>query len=307
MLLKANIPFKYLINQIRYEVIIVFLYGTTIEAIEILYQNWTSHQFSIPITVPTIMGTIISLLLAFRSNLSYERWWEARKVWGSIVNDSRTLSRQVMSYIDDDSNPDAEYIQAFKRRFILRQIAWNFALAKSLRNGISLPYIEKFLDPDEFEYVAKFDNVPYALLDLHARDLKTAMKNGWMNRFQQMQIDQTLTAFCDSMGKCERIKKTVFPSTYGIYTHFALWVFVLMLPFGLVDLFGFIMIPVLAIIAACFFLIERMAIQLQDPFDNKPTDVPVLTISRCIERDLKQLLQEKEIPQEMESKGFYVM
>ena len=304
MLLRKNIPFKYVFGQIRLELAIVTLYGVTIELLEIIYRSITSHDLSIPMTVPTVLGTIISLLLAFRSNLSYDRWWEARIVWGAIVNDSRTLARQIVSLIEGD---DENGIRKFKRKFLLRQIAWNFALAKTLRNGIPLPYIEKFLSTEEFEYVAKFDNVPNALLNLHARDLKIALRNGWLNRFQQVEIDGTLTRLCDAMGKCERIKKTVFPSTYSMYIHFALWVFTLLLPFALVDLFGFIMVPVLIVISACFFLIEKMAIHLQDPFENKPTDIPVLTISRTIERDLKQLLEEKEVPIEMEPKSFYVM
>ncbi|HEY1039011.1 MAG TPA: bestrophin family ion channel [Bacteroidia bacterium] len=305
MLLKNNIPFSYVFGQIKYEVLLVSIYGIAIELIELGYKSITAIEFSIPLTVPTILGTVISLLLAFRSNQSYERWWEARIVWGAIVNDSRTLSRQVLSLIE--SNEENDELDRFRKKFITRQIAWNFALAKSLRNGIALPYIEKFLSPDEFEYVAKFDNVPYALLDLHAKDLKFALQKGWLNRFQQIAIDDTITRLCDSMGKCERIKKTVFPSTYGLYIHFALWVFTLSLPFALIDLFGFIMVPVLVILSTCFFLIEKMAIQLQDPFENKPTDTPVMTISRTIERDLKQMMEESEIPLEMEKKEFYVM
>ncbi len=305
MLLKDKIPFRYVFGQIKYEIVLVSLYGIIIELIELGYQTITSSQFSIPITVPTVLGTVISLLLAFRSNQSYERWWEARIVWGAIVNDSRTLARQVISITDTDSGD--QDVEDFKKRFINRQIAWNYALAKSLRNGIALPYIEKFLDAEEFEYVAKFDNVPFAILDLHAKDLRYALRRGWVNRFQQLALDDTLTRLCDSMGKCERIKKTVFPSTYGLYIHFALWVFTLSMPFALIDLFGFIMVPVLVVLSACFFLIEKMAIQLQDPFENKPTDTPVMTISRTIERDLRQLMEEKEIPFEIEKKEFYIM
>lgn len=305
MLLKTNIPFKYMLGQIKYELALITIYGVSIELLEFGIMSFTRHQFSIPIAVPTVLGTIISLLLAFRSNQSYDRWWEARMIWGAIVNDSRTLARQVNNLME--SQEETEELAEFRRNFINRQIAWNFALAKSLRNGIPLPYIEKFMKPEEFEYVAKFNNVPMALLDLHGKDLHKALKRGWINRFQQVQIDETLTNLCDSMGKCERIKKTVFPTTYQIYLHFALWIFTLLLPFSLVDLFGFITVPILTIITSCFFLIEKMAIQLQDPFENKPTDTPVLTISRTIERDLKQLMNESEIPVEMEPKEFYVM
>jgi putative membrane protein len=103
MLLKKNIPVKYIFGKIKYEILFVTIYGLTIE---IIYQNFHITNISIPMTVPTVLGTIISLLLAFRSNQAYDRWWEARIIWGSIVNDSRTLARQVLFLIEDPYDPD---------------------------------------------------------------------------------------------------------------------------------------------------------------------------------------------------------
>jgi ion channel-forming bestrophin family protein len=120
-------------------------------------------------------------------------------------------------------------------------------------------------------------------------------------------MDQTLTRLCNSMGQAERIKNTVFPSTYSLYIHLALHFFILLLPFGLVDLFGFLMVPVLVVITACFFLIEKMAIHLQDPFENKPTDTPMLTISRNIERDLKQMMSDEHVPVAFTPDKFYIL
>src|SRR5690606_5475125 len=93
----------------------------------------------------------------------------------------------------------------------------------------------------------------------------------------------------DSMGKCERIKNTVFPSTYSLYIHFAMNLFIMLLPFGLIEYFGFVEVPMVIAISASFMLIEKMAIHLQDPFENKPTDTPMTTISKTIERDLGQM------------------
>ncbi|HEY6899185.1 MAG TPA: bestrophin family ion channel, partial [Puia sp.] len=103
----------------------------------------------------------------------------------------------------------------------------------------------------------------------------------------------TLSKMSDSMGKCERIKNTIFPATYSLYIHFSLLFFFLLLPFAVVDFFGFMSVPVVLAISAVFFLIEKMAIHLQDPFENKPTDTPMTAICFTIERDLKQLLSEQ--------------
>jgi len=302
MLLKSNIPARYIVGKIKFEILAVMGYGV---AIEIVYQNFHISEISIPMTVPTVLGTIISLLLAFRSNQAYDRWWEARIIWGAIVNDSRTLARQVLSLMNESIDPDA--VRRFQEVFIHRQIAWCYALGKGLRKQDPFPCVGEHINERELEYLAHYDNAHVGLSNLHAFDLRNAYQNGWVNEYQQVEMDKTLTRLCDSMGKCERIKNTVFPSTYSLYIHLALHFFILLLPFAMLDLFGFFMVPILVVIAACFFLIEKMAIHLQDPFENKPTDTPVLSISRNIERDLKQMLKEKHIPQSMDPKEFYIL
>ncbi|MBE9464216.1 bestrophin family protein [Dyadobacter subterraneus] len=302
MLLKKNIPIRYVFGKIKYEILFVTIYGLTIE---VIYQNFHITNISIPMTVPTVLGTIISLLLAFRSNQAYDRWWEARIIWGAIVNDSRTLARQVLFLMDDPYQP--ENIEAFKHRFINRQIAWCYALGHGLRKDDPMPAVQNFISKDESDDLDGYDNKHVGLMQLHARDLNNALKQGWVNPYQQIQIDSTITRLCDAMGKCERIKNTVFPATYSLYIHIALHFFIILLPFGLVDLFGFLMVPVLIVLTACFFLIEKMAIHLQDPFENKPTDTPVLSISRNIERDLKQMMHDKQVPLAYAPERFYIL
>ena len=184
-----------------------------------------------------------------------------------------------------------------------------YSLGQSLRKTDPVKGLERLLTRRELNYVMKYDNVPAALLLLHGKDLKQALDNGWINQYQQVSIDQTLSRLCDSMGKCERIKNTVFPATYSLYTHFTLIFFILLLPFALIDSLGFMEMPLIVAIAASFLLIERMGINLQDPFENKPTDTPVTTIARNIEKDLRQMLHEQEITQEEQvpTPAYYVL
>src|SRR5690349_13045707 len=123
MLLKKNIPFKYVFGKIKYELVVITFYATLVT---VLYNTYHLRHISIPISIPTILGTVISLLLGFRSNQAYDRWWEARHVWGAIVNDSRTIARQIMSFIPTDDESGAANV--FAKQFIRRQIAWCYAL-----------------------------------------------------------------------------------------------------------------------------------------------------------------------------------
>ncbi|NSL88327.1 hypothetical protein ECE50_015915 [Chitinophaga sp. Mgbs1] len=292
MLLRKNIPFKYVFGKIKYEILMVAAYTMLIN---LLYYRFDFTEISIPIAVPMVLGTVLSLLLAFRSNQAYDRWWEARSIWGAIVNDSRSLTRQILTLTD--SPYQAEELEHFRERFVKRQAAWCYSLGQSLRKTDPTKGLDRLLTRRELNYVARFDNVPAGLLLLHGKDLKHALENGWINQYQQVSIDATLSRLCDAMGKCERIKNTVFPATYSLYTHFTVIFFILLLPFALIDSLGFMEIPLVVAIAASFLLIERMGINLQDPFENKPTDTPMTTIATNIEKDLRQMLNEQYEPQ----------
>lgn len=309
MLLKDNIPVKYVFGKIKYEVLAVTVYSVIIA---ILYDNFHLTRISIPISLPAIMGSILSLLLAFRSNQAYDRWWEARTLWGAMVNDSRTIARMILNFVDEPFyNEDAEL---FKKKFIYRQIAWMYVVGQSLRKAPVFSGTDGLLTQKEIDQVKKFGNKGNGLLELHSSEIAKAYKNGWINQYQQVALERILEKLCDSMGGCERIKNTIFPATYSLYTHICLILFIAFLPFALIEYFDLMEIPLVVAISASLFLIEKMSIHLQDPFENKPTDTPVTTIAKMIERDLKQMLKENKMDEiaeqdriETEQKIFYVL
>lgn len=302
MLLKKNIPFSYIMGKIKKELLLITIYSVVIT---IIYENFHVTRISIPIAIPTIMGTVISLLLGFRSNQAYDRWWEARHIWGGIVNDSRTLSRQVLCFTEVVYEGDK--VHHFRDKLIRRQIAWCYSLGQFLRGQNPTRGLDKYLNRQELDFIRHYDHVPGALLELHARDLKLALEQGWINRFQQVEMDRTLSRLCDAMGKCERIKNTVFPVTYSMYIHFSMLLFIAFLPFAVIQYFGIFEVPVVIAIATSFLLIEKMAIHLQEPFENKPTDTPMTTIARSVERNLTQMLRDQEILEIKETNKFYVL
>ncbi|WP_246282589.1 bestrophin family protein [Flavobacterium agri] len=278
---------KYVLGKIKIELSLVLIYSVSFWLIHYFYE---AVPLTIPVAIPAIIGTIISLLLAFKSNQAYDRWWEARIVWGAIVNDSRSLLRQVVAFYKD---PDfSDEANRFKEQFAKRQAAWCFSLANRLRGKDSLKPVKEFLDEDEFHIVKRHKHIPNALLLMHSKELTKATEKGRLNTFQQVEIDNTLTRLCDSMGKAERIKNTIFPTTYSMYIRFTLCLFVMLLPFGMVEDLGWLMIPVVTTMGAAFFLIEKMAIHLQDPFENRPTDTPMTVISNNIHKDLLEMVNE---------------
>ncbi|NMH27462.1 bestrophin family protein [Flavobacterium silvaticum] len=287
MLLKKRIPMQYVLGKIRIELALVVIYST---AFWLIHHFYEAVPLTIPIAIPGIVGTIISLLLAFKSNQAYDRWWEARIVWGGIVNDSRSLIRQVIAFYKEDDFSD-EAIR-FKEKFAKRQAAWCYSLANTLRGKESLKPIRNLLDDEEMQFVKRHRHIPNALLLLHGRELARATNRGKLNTFQQVEVDNTLTRLCDSMGKCERIKNTIFPTTYSMYIRFTLCLFIMLLPFGMIQDLGWLVIPVTSTIGAAFFLIEKMAIHLQDPFESRPTDTPMTVISHNIEKNLLEMVNE---------------
>ncbi|PRY07423.1 putative membrane protein [Pontibacter ummariensis] len=302
MLIEKRIPFRYIFRKIKWDVFRVLLFSIAFHLLKLFVADYLPI---IPFQLPTILGTSISLLLAFRVNQSYDRWWEARKVWGAIVNDSRSLVLQLKTFIRDDYQRFGEEAVT---RMSFRQIAWCYCLGQSLR-GLE-PIAEKqqeHLQEEEIGFLRTQNNKPYGLLMLHMNDLKELHEREVINAYQQVQLDNTIVRLCDSMGKAERINNTVFPVTYSLFVHFFIYLFLIILSLALVETVGIFEIPILVLIASTFFLIEKTARHMQDPFRNKPTDTSVTAIARTIEINIKQVLQKPEVPKPLTPEAFYLM
>jgi putative membrane protein len=304
MLIEAKLPFHYLFNQVKWDVARVVLFSL---AFVILKTYVADYLPPVPVQLPTIMGSFISLLLAFNMNQSYDRWWEARRVWGAIVNDSRTWVLQLRQFIDGEQLLTTDGAEPALRRMARRQIAWCYSLAQSLRGLSGTEGLEDLLSPAERAALEPHRNRPLALLAGHADDLHRLRQARAINAYQQVQLDNTLVRLCESMGQAERIKSTVFPVAYRLFIHLFIYLFLIILSLGLVEEVGLLEIPALTVVASAFFLLEKTARYLQDPFSNKPTDTPVSAISRTIEINLRQLLQETEVPQPLAPEKYYLM
>ena len=252
-------------------------------------------SLAIPIAIPALLGTAISILLGFRTNSAYDRWWEARKIWGAIVNDSRTLARQVLTFLevsDDAASP--------QREMIYRQIAWCHALRHSLRGEEPFADLEGLLSEDEIEALRPLDNRPNAILHTQTVRLAEAHRRGLVDRLLLLPIEGTLKRFSDHMGQCERIKTTVFPTQYSNFLHWIIWLFFLLLPASLAPHLGWLALPVAFVVSLGFLVIESIGRAMENPFEQAATDTPMTAICRTIEINLRQQLGETEVPEKLE-------
>jgi putative membrane protein len=303
MLLDTKLPIRYIMKDIMPDILRVLFISFVFQLIKLFYAEVLPV---LPLQLPTVLGGSISLLLAFQLSQSYDRWWEARKIWGAIVNDSRTLVLQAIGFIDSDDGqlPGAE---SPVKALAYRQIAWCFSLGDSLRGLDATAALSKFLFDTELHYLKQHTNKPLGLLALHTIQIKALFQQKAINLVQQGQLDSTLVRLCDSMGRAERIKSTVFPRSYRLLVYLYIYLFLFTLSLGLVETMGLWEVPLLMTIALTFFLLERTARYLQDPFSNRPTDTPVTAIARNIEINLKQLLEESEIPAPVKPEKYYLM
>ncbi len=296
MLLEKKIPLEYIFKKIKKDLIIIISISIIVYWFEHVFHNYVPD---LPISIPLFLGTAISLLLSFKLSQSYDRWWEARKVWGAIVNDSRSFVIQLKAFIKPGN-------EVLIKQITYRQIAWLYSLGQSLRGQNPIENIEKYLSEAELENLKSHSNKPLAMLDWHSTDLAMLKNKGDLDLFHQVQLDNTLIRLCDAMGKAERIKTTVFPTTYRLFLHILIYIFIVLLSIALAEIDGFFEIPLLIIVSIPFLLLEKTARHMQDPFSNLPTDTSVTAIARKIEINLKQLINDTDVPAPLQDNGFYI-
>jgi putative membrane protein len=297
MLLNKRIPVGYVLRKIRSEIIFVTVIGClAFYLTEVFDQNIPE----MPITIPAFLGTAISVILSFKLNQSYDRWWEARKIWGNIVNESRNLVLQMQSFIKAGN-------QEAVRTIGLRHIGWCFSLGQALRGLNAMDNLAKYLTPEDLNSMARHNNKPLAILQLNSQHLAQLKTSEQLDSFQHVQLNNTMVNFTNAMGMAERIKNTVFPATYRLFLHLFIYLFVITLSISLTDIQGYFEIPLLMVISSAFFLLEKTATHLQDPFSNRPTDTAVTSIAATIEINVKQLLNEVDVPAPLQPKDFYLL
>lgn len=297
-----------------------------------LYYNLEWTFISLAIEPLSIIGIAVSFYLGFKNSQSYDRFWEARKLWGAIVNYSRTWGMQVLSFVKDAPED--------QRILIYRHLAWINALRVQLRQATSFSldrrkslkrYVEdykeykpvtemirEFVSPEELKALEERKNVATHLNKNQALHLKSLLEQEKISEFHNLILQKVIEENYNLQGACERIKNTPFPRQYAYFGTVFAWVFVILLPFGLLNAFneeflqlslsGRVGMEAAAILLSVliswiFITIDKVARNSEDPFEGRFNDVPMTAICRTIEIDLRDMLDEEPLPEKIMPKN----
>ncbi len=295
MIIRRNLKLSIILRNIwRPVVVTTALAGLAVYK----FANWGQTLLHVPLGAVAMLSGALAIFLAFRNASSYDRWWEARKLWGSLVNLSRTFAREVLTFVA----PEQQDAQPLRRSLVLRAAAFAHALRFHLRKQPELMVELSGLLPDaELAAVRVSKNAPNQLLLNQGRALAAAYAQGLLNDFRHIQLEQTLKELTDVLGACERIKNTPLPRQYDYFPRIFLWFYMAVLPFGMVHDLG-VFTPLMSVpISIIFVVLEGVGRLNEDPFENRITDTPMSALSRTIEINLKEMLGDQELPPPVEA------
>lgn len=246
----------------------------------------------------SLMGLPLAVFLGFRNSSCYDRYWEARKLWGELVQRSRSLARQVLHLIDAPAPPtDARDLADVRVRLLLRTAAFCHALKALLRGR---PREETdlagLIAQDELAALATAHHRPEALMLAQGADLAQCRRAGQLDSVRAVHIDTTLCAMTAAAAGCERIRHTPLPFSYVLLLHRTAYLYCFLLPFGLVDVIGLMTPLVVAIVAYTFFGLDALGDEIEEPFGTEANDLPLDALCRGIEIELRQALGDTDTP-----------
>ena len=347
MLTKKRYSVKNLIVWTRLETLVFIIYAA---AITVLYAVLDFTFLNLPWTPIALIGTAVAFVVGFQNNSAYGRIWEARKIWGGIVNTSRTWGMKIQDMVSDEHSKtpvDAEFISNQKRQLIYRHIAWMTSLRHAMRQPkpwevsmkehtnkewehlIHIPEriisleddLEPYLSAEEKSYILEKGNKATALLFLQSKHIRELKDKYLIWEFSFLELENVLQELFTLQGQSERIKNFPYPRQFATLSNLFVKIFILLLPFGIIpefskigigmldkfpivgNYFVWLAIPFCVIVSWVFHTMERIGRVGENPFEGTANDVPISTISRGIEIDLRQMMDEDndDIPKQFPS------
>lgn len=292
----------------------------------ILFQLLQWKWLALPWVPIALVGTAAAFIVGFRNTQTYNRLWEARQIWGAIVNTSRSWGIMTKDFIGNGESQDYTVVH---RQLIYRHIAWLTALRfqlresrtwENIRNKASnLEYsklygvdewnskledvLQQFLSQDELQYVLSKKNRATHIISLQSAQLKTLKEQGLLDPLNHVELENLLVNLYEQQGKCERIKNFPYPRQFATINQMFIRCFVGLIPFGMLnefqklgDIMVWLTIPFSAIVGWIFMAMEKVGESTENPFEGGANDVPITAMTRTIEIDLREMLDEKELP-----------
>jgi putative membrane protein len=253
------------------------VYGLLVTYFLLDYLNLTYKSSTI---LHSLLGFVISLLLVFRTNSAYDRWWEARKLWGTLVNSSRNFALKAKSIFPDSEH---EYVKTLVSNF-------SISLKYHLRNEGSL---EKLIETEDFKVtsIANKKHVPNEIASLLFGKTNQLYKSQHISGEQFIIINNELTALTDITGACERIRNTPIPYSYSLFIKKFIFIYTLTIPFGLLGDFGYWVAPITMFIFYALTSLEVIAEEIEDPFGNESNDLPTDDITKNIQKSITEIFE----------------
>ncbi|MCO4762306.1 MAG: hypothetical protein KC502_12425 [Myxococcales bacterium] len=272
------------------------------ESYGLFHINLTTIPFS-------LIGLALSIFLGFRNNTAYDRFWEGRKLWGAVVNTSRNLTRQTLTLIGPKAAGDAPgdalpakgaHLTDAQREFQAQQVrriaAYVHLLRLHLRDEHNHQELSHLIDPAEVTAMESEHNRPIAALQILGDDFRRAWDAGWVHDLHLPVFEQSLAKFADLQGGCERIKATPIPFSYTVLIHRIVGVYCVGLPFGLVDTIGVLTPVVVGLVSYAFYGLDAVGDQIEEPFGHDDNDLPLSTLTRMIEVDVRRRIGDEPLP-----------
>jgi putative membrane protein len=250
-----------------------------------------------------LYGSVIGIVVGFRNNSAYGRWWEARKLWGRIVNNSRSLARQACSSIRAQNGTDHACAEKLVRKLVMCQIAFAHALRQHLRGLNASEELARLLPAPDAERLGREHNVPLAIQQEMARMLLAAKESGWIDALQWQSLDRNLDELADAQGGVERIKNTPMPHQYDYFPGLFVHVYCTLLPLGMVAQLGWLTPLGSTLVGFMLLALNRIGNDLEDPFDNTVHDIPMTSITTTIERNLLCMLGHEKLPEPVQAEA----
>ena len=248
--------------------------------LELKYEKM--YVFGNTFQIHSLLGFVIGLLLVFRTNTAYERWWEGRKNWGALVNNSRNFAMKINAMLPAEDKESRILYRALIPNYV-------YAMKEHLRDGVKLDELED----NEFQQkmdLVKFHHIPNQIAQAMYKRLQKVYTEGKISGNQLITIDRELNAFTDIIGACERIKKTPIPFSYNLFLKKFIFAYTLTLPFGLAYDLHYWTIPICTFILYIFGSLELLAEEIEDPFGTDANDLNTDGIAKIIKENVQEII-----------------
>lgn len=261
----------------------ICLYAWLVAWVEMEYLQLSENSRLRNVSIMhTLLGFVISFLLVFRTNTAYERWWEGRKLWGSLVNNSRNLALKLASLLPDDSRH-----RAYFRKIIP---LYAKALKSHLRSEETRIELFNDLPPAVLARIDLTKHVPNQVAAALFRHLQEVKAEGLLNDHQLLYLNAEVQSFTDICGACERIKNTPIPYSYSVFIKKFILIYVVSLPLGLVFSLGYLVIPIVAFVFYVLASLELIAEEIEEPFGSDENDLPLTRMCQVIEHNIQEII-----------------